>query len=92
MYPRFPFRSTESDFYNVAKRGGLEKFGKYGTIVYFYQAAFEYLWQAQPLYHPVDTPEEAEEMLEYYRSKTRIGVYFKEKAYPVAYFLARPPI
>lgn len=96
MIRNYPGGDQELDRLLAAKRDGPVKMGAFGTVVYVYRIALEPeqrtnipTWSRNQLrlYHPVNTPEEATEWLEYYKSKTRVMSYDRRPTFIRAYFI-----
>lgn len=94
MIRKYPAGDTDRDHRISAKRDGIPKFGAFGTVVYTYRLALESKHQSNikprnqgRLYHPVDTAEEAEYWLDYYKSKTTTVSYEPRPLYEDAWFI-----
>lgn len=94
MIRKYPTGDNDRDARVAPKRDGPPKFGTFGTIVYTYRLSLESQHQTNikprnqgRLYHPVDSPEEAAEWLEYYKNKTTIKGYERRPQYEDAWFV-----
>lgn len=96
MIRKYPTGDNERDAITAPKRDGLLKLGEFGVVVYTYRLALESHVQTNmkdtgkgELYHPVDTPEEAKEWIEFYKNKTRILGFERRPEYEKVYFIPR---
>lgn len=83
----YPLGNHAEIYEIVPKRNGRFIWGNYGTIVYLYTSDFEYDGEAGKLYHPVNTPEEAQDWLGYYREKMLTAYGVSRKYYSKVYFV-----
>lgn len=96
MIRRYPVSDRELDARIAAKRDTRETYGEFGAIVYVYRIALERDSYTNvkgsnqgKLWHPVDTPEEAQYWLEYYRERTRVRGFDRKPLYESAVFVPR---
>jgi hypothetical protein len=96
MIRRYPTGDGDRDTMLAPKLDGIPKFGQYGTVVYTYRLALESQQQSNlkprnqgRMYHPVDTVEEAEQWLTFYRSKTVIRGFERRPLYEAVWFIPR---
>ena len=94
MIRKYPTGDQDRDAMVTPKRDGKPKFGKFGTIIYVYRLALESKVQTNLkgesrgyLYHPVDTPEEATEWLEFYKTRTQFNGFEQRPLYEDAWFV-----
>lgn len=70
---KYPTANNDRDARVAPKRGAKEKLGLFGSVVAVYRLAFESVQQADTdgkLYFPVDSEEEAEEVLNELKKQT----------------------
>lgn len=94
MLRRYPAGDIDRDHRISAKRDGKPRMGLFGMIVYTYRLALESQHQTNikprnqgRLYHPVDTVEEAQYWLNYYKSQTTTVSYEPRPLYEDAWFV-----
>jgi hypothetical protein len=94
MIRKYPTGDNDRDARIANKRDGPEKKGSFGAIVYTYRLSLESHHQTNMkprnmgrLYHPVNSPEEAAEWLEYYRSQATINGFERRPLYESVWFI-----
>jgi hypothetical protein len=90
MIRRYPSVNNDRDTFTAPKRGGPFKYGLFGAVVAVYRLAFDSEVTADvdgKLSFPVDTPEEAEELLNKLKAEEIDDYVLQRPKYQRVYFL-----